>query len=137
MVEKWTQDATGNDGGSAPFSIEASGAPMEYERAVNEFEGDEALLMEVAEGFIQNVRSQIETIRRALAEGDAKTARKEAHAIKGGAANLTADALSAVAFELENLGISGAVEHGADILKTLESEFRRFEDFCAEIFHSF
>ena len=41
-----------------------SKAPIEYERAIEEFEGDEGFLMEVMEGFLGKVRTQIETIRK-------------------------------------------------------------------------
>jgi hypothetical protein len=33
------------------------GLPMDFEKALNEFEGDEALLIEVLKGFMENVRA--------------------------------------------------------------------------------
>ena len=102
---------------------------MNFERAVQEFEGDKEFLMEVLEGFLGNVGTQIGTIRRAISDGDAETVRREAHSIKGGAANLTADALSEIAFELENIGKSGVLEQGFETLKKLEQEFFRLERF--------
>lgn len=98
-------------------------SPMEYERALEEFERDEAFLMEVLEGFIENVTSQIGIIRQAISDGDAEAVRKEAHSIKGGAANLTADVLSGIAFELENIGKSGDLERGPEVMERLESAF--------------
>ena len=109
-----------------------SKAPMEYEMALEEFEGDEAFLMEVLEGFIENVRSQIGIIRRAISDGDAETVRKEAHSIKGGAANLTANVLSGIAFELERIGTSGVLEGSMECLERLENEFHRLERFGAK-----
>ena len=53
-------------------------------------------------------------------EGDAEVVRREAHSIKGGAANLTANDLSRIAFEIENIGISGMLEEGIDSLQKLE-----------------
>ncbi|MCP4578290.1 MAG: Hpt domain-containing protein, partial [Deltaproteobacteria bacterium] len=105
-------------------------APMEYEKALAEFEGDEAFLMEVLEGFIENVTSQIVNIRRAISEGDAETVRQEAHAIKGGASNLAADELSHIASKLENIGKSGSLEGGLDILERLKKAFCRLELFA-------
>ena len=88
--------------------------------------------MEVLEGFFGNVTSQIGIIREAISNGDSEIVRREAHSIKGGAANLTADALSKIAFELENIGRSGMLEEGIDSLQKLEGEFFRLERFVAK-----
>jgi len=101
--------------------------PMDFERAIKEFEGDKEFLMEVLDGFLENVRVQTGTIRQAISDGDAETVWKEAHSIKGGAANLTADELSGVAFELENIGKSGVLEESGKVLERLEKEISRLK----------
>ena len=58
--------------------------------------------------------------------------RGEAHSIKGGAANLTADELSKIAFELENIGRSGALEKSIETLERLEQAFSRLEHFTKD-----
>jgi len=88
--------------------------------------------MEVVDGFLDNVMTQIGTIRQAITDGDGEVVRREAHSIKGGAANLTADAVSKVAFELENIGKSGALEGAIEVLGRLEKEFYRLEDYARE-----
>jgi len=103
------------------------GAPMDFEKTLREFEGDEALLMEVLRGFIQNARGQIGIIRQALMNQDADSVRKEAHSIKGGAANLRAAALSRMAFELEHIAKSGELERGGEVLKRFEDELNDLE----------
>ena len=100
---------------------------MDFEAAVEEFEGDKEFLMEVLEGFLENVRAQIPTIHKAISDGDAEVVRREAHSIKGGAANLTADVLSKIAFELENIGKSGHLEGSIEVLERLEKEFYLLE----------
>ena len=132
MAEKWARGWGGMDDGITPPGNQESKAPMEYERALEEFEGDEAFLMEVLEGFIENVRSQIRTILQAVSDGDAEAVRKEAHSIKGGAANLTANELSATAFELEKIGESGVLDKGAEILERLEEQFFRLETYAGD-----
>ena len=131
MVDKWgtrissfrLQNADQESEAQIPGSKMAR-APMDFARAIEEFEGDEDFLMEVVEGFVGNVESQIEIIRQAISEGDAEVVGKEAHSIKGGAGNLTADELSKIALELENIGKSGNLEEGAQTLGRLEKEFR-------------
>ena len=81
---------------------------MDYEEALAENDGDEAFLMMVLKGFLDQAKTQMQTLREALKNGDAKTVREEAHAVKGGSGILMAKALSGVAFELETIGRSGA-----------------------------
>ena len=101
---------------------------MNFEKAVEEFEGDKEILMDVLKGFLDNVRAQIETIYQAISNGDAEVVWKEAHSIKGGAANLNADRLSEIAFELEKVGKSGALEKGGEVHERLKKEFYRFSN---------
>ena len=136
MAEKWTGGIDDSrlkiDDCTIPRGNQGSKAPMEYERALEEFEGDETFLMEVLEGFIENVTSQIKIIRQAISDGDAEVVRRESHSIKGGAGNLTAGKLADIAFELENIGKYGMLEGGIDALEKLEQEFFRLEYFVAE-----
>ena len=90
---------------------------------------DEALLIEVLKGFMENVRAQIGVMQQALISQDADRVRREAHSIKGGAANLRADALSRIALELEIIGKSGKLERGVEALRGLEKELDGLEKF--------
>ena len=104
---------------------EPAPSPMDWARALEEFLGKQELLLQVVTSFLDTAAAQIETIKTALSAGDAETVRKEAHAIKGGAANLTADRISGLAFELETLGRSGTVAGGERVLKKLNDELDR------------
>jgi len=115
-------------------AILMTGKPIDLERAINEFEGDQELLTEVIAGFTQKVIEQIGTLREALSCGDAETVRREAHAIKGGAASLTAEELSKVAFELENKGKSKDLSGAGDIVDRLEREFAALRSYIQENF---
>jgi HPt (histidine-containing phosphotransfer) domain-containing protein len=103
-------------------------------RAIDEFEGDKELLSQVIAGFTGNVIEQIGTIREALSCGDAETVRKEAHSIKGGAANLTAENLTKAAFDLESKGKSGELDGAGEILDNLEREFEALRGYIQENF---
>ena len=82
--------------------------------------------------FLESVRNQIGLLRQAISDNDADIVRREAHSIKGGAANLTADELSRVAFELENIGESGVLEQGAEVIERLEEEFSRLKIYARD-----
>ncbi|MBT3259731.1 MAG: response regulator, partial [Deltaproteobacteria bacterium] len=107
-------------------------APMDYEEALAENDGDEAFLMMVLDGFLERAGAQMETLRQALKNGDAERVREEAHAVKGGSGILMANALSEVALELETLGRSGALEGGLEVFERMERELRLLEEYSLE-----
>jgi len=78
-------------------------APMDFDKAVDEFEGDRGFLMEVLNGFLNDVKDQIATMRKGISAGDAEAVRKEAHSIKSGAADLRASDLFKTAYRLEHM----------------------------------
>ncbi|HOO46538.1 MAG TPA: response regulator, partial [Deltaproteobacteria bacterium] len=103
-------------------------APINFKKAMDEFDCDREFLLELLEGFIKNVREQLETIRGAISRDDAEKVRAEAHSIKGGAANICAERLSAVAYELEKTGKSGNLDNAPGIFEELEREFHILEN---------
>ncbi len=92
------------------------------------------MLSEVLEGFTKKVGEQIGAIRKALSCGDAETVKKEAHAIKGGAANISAMPLSRVAYGLESKGKTKELNGAGEITDSLEREFEALKRFIQEHF---
>jgi CheY-like chemotaxis protein len=103
--------------------------PINLDQAVKEFDNDREFLMEVLNGFLENVRVQIKTLNQAISEDDYETVAKEAHSIAGGAKNLCAHELGRIAIELEKHGRSNTPESGRKIFKQLEKEYNRLRDF--------
>ncbi|MEW6266801.1 MAG: response regulator [Thermodesulfobacteriota bacterium] len=142
LVQKWTRtrpgDSTDEPEPSSPKPPEIIGkaidldAPMDYEKALEEFMGKEEVLRRVLKEFLQNARGQVGLIRQALAEGRAETVAREAHSIKGGAANLTANDLARAALEIENMGRSGVLTSAEEAVKRLENELFVLEMFVEE-----
>jgi HPt (histidine-containing phosphotransfer) domain-containing protein len=114
-------------------SADIDDIPMDFDRALEEFEGDKEFLMGVVEGFLEHAGNQINAIRRALTDGDSEAVMRKAHSMKGGAATLTADKLSGIAHELEIIGESGLLGRGGDVLTILEKEFHRLEIYVRDI----
>jgi len=139
MVETWTgkgtvcpmPDMMPSPVNDPPF--EKRDAPMDYDRALDEYDGNREFLIEILSGFLENAGRQIETILQALADGNADIVMKEAHALKGGAGLLTAVALSGVAQEMETIGKSGKLAAGAEVLARLEHEFQYLTDFVGHV----
>jgi PAS domain S-box-containing protein len=114
------------------YHMDEDSPPIDIQRAVDEFEGDKEVLGEVLDGFLDKVRAQFGTIRQALSDGDAEVVRKEAHSIRGGAANLAADDLSEIALELEAMGRSGDLEEGYEVVGRLEEGIHRLASIVHE-----
>lgn len=112
--------------------IDGPDMPMDYKKALAEFDGNEEFLMELVNDLLEEIKPQIETIRQAISDNEHEIVTREAHSIKGGAANLAAESLSGVAFELEKAGKAGNSEGTMDHLIRLEKEFLRLAYFCNE-----
>ncbi len=106
--------------------------PMDFDRALKEFDGERDFLMELLGSFLEHTQAHVDNITRAVADNEAETVMREAHAIKGGAASLTADELAQIAFELEKMGRSENLEPGATAIARLEDEFNRLKRFFQE-----
>jgi PAS domain S-box-containing protein len=133
-VDRWIDSGSAKAGGAAPPPGASAGnmataEPMDFARALEEFDGNREFLTGLLEKFLENVRAQLGTIREALDRADAEILRREAHAIKGGAANLTAAELSSAAAELEKTAKSGSLGEAPEGLVKLERAYRRLDEF--------
>ena len=66
--------------------------------------GDEELVKTVVAAFLEDAPRQIAGLKQALAEGDLTRAHRQAHTLKGAAANLGAGRLRQAALEMEKFG---------------------------------
>jgi two-component system, sensor histidine kinase and response regulator len=107
-------------------------APIDFEKALNEFDGDRQFLEELIGLFLDNVREKLILIHDAIDAGDAETVRGEAHAIKGGASNLTAYTLSNIAHTMEHIGKSGVLDGVREVLERFVAEFNRLEEYVTQ-----
>ncbi len=130
MIEKWLKGGGGEKNETAqetvPDSRHGSDEPMDMARVLAEFDHDMDFFKEVAQEFIAAVEEQIERIGNAIESGQPEVVEKEGHAIKGGAANLTAARLSSAAYALELAGRSTDLSEGTSLLEDLVREFQRF-----------
>ncbi len=81
---------------------------------------------------MENARNQIKILGQAINDKDLEIVKKEAHTLKGGAANLTAQGLSRIASELEDMGKSGKPQGMEKVLEKFEKEFLRLEMFLKD-----
>jgi len=130
MINKWVLEAPGQSPDITPeFAGKQDFDPstLDLERVVAEFGGDQAVVLRLIEEFICDVRKQLPVISKALEAGDYELSKKEAHSIRGGAANITANDLSQAAMLLEKYAMAADREQSCKALGMIEAEVRRLE----------
>ena len=85
--------------------------------------GDRRLARVIAGAFLEDVPKQIEALRGYLDAGDAKGAHRQAHTIKGSAATVGGEALTKLAFGLEQAGKAGDLETVKTAFGELQDQF--------------
>jgi two-component system sensor histidine kinase/response regulator len=98
-----------------------------FDRAevLRRLEGDEQLLREVAELFIQDCASLIERLREAVERRDAAELRGAAHRLKGAASNLAAGPVTEAARALEMIAERGRLSEAMPAWEHLQREGER------------
>ena len=124
-IEKKTPSGTGR--GAVPDA-----PPIDLDEAIERTMGDIEFLEELLHDFLNQLSQQIKTLESTLERGDAEGFMHEAHAIKGAAANLSAERIAAIARGLEEIGKEGDLTKGKDLLADLIDEAGRFESFVKE-----
>ena len=116
-----------------------SGGPaFERASALERLGGDEDLLSDVIQIFIEDCPVRVSAIRTAVNERNAEGIQREAHALKGAAANLSMRGLFEIAETLEQLGAEGRfdaaeaawrglADHALHVLDTLRYAERATE----------
>lgn len=80
------------------------------------------LLPAAAEAFRRDVPARLATLQEAVASGSGPALTQAAHALRGAAANIGANAVALLCGELEDMGRSGKHDGGAQLVSRLEAE---------------
>ena len=137
LIKKWTDTEPVNPvSGPAQKDISkpvvkksSARQPIDLDRALSEFMGEKEVLYGLLKEFTAKVRSQIKAIQRAIPSLDFKEIAKEAHSIKGGAANLTANMVAGIAAALEKAAGLQQVELAAHLAGELEEKLQQLENY--------
>jgi CheY-like chemotaxis protein/HPt (histidine-containing phosphotransfer) domain-containing protein len=106
--------------------------PLNLDRAIQEFMGKKEILYAVLHEFIINAKIRIASIHQAVKGFDYDLIASEAHGLKGGAANLTADKLAGLAADLEEAGAARQPDLSAELADKLEQEFYNLEKYIQQ-----
>ena len=101
---------------------------FDRQEALERVGGDEELLKEIAELFVEDAPELIEKLRGAVAAGDAAGVETAAHSLKGSVANFGAEEAVAAALRLEQMGREGQLDGAPDAMENLEAEIAVVKD---------
>ena len=108
------------DGLPAPADL-----PFEWDSALENVGGDEAMLRELAEMFFAECPKLMQQIREHIASADGPELRRAAHTLKGSAHVFGAEEAAEAAHRLEEIGREEAFADAEEALALLEDEVAR------------
>ncbi len=95
-----------------------------YERVA----GDEELLQEIIELFMEDYQEHLDNINTAIATNDAEALTKAAHTLKGAVATFAAAKAKDAAFVLEKMGRNNDLTGGLEAYQTLVIEVQHLKE---------
>ncbi len=107
-------------------------SPLNLTAALERCAGDHDFLREVLDEFLSLSGDQVGAIAEAVQSADPDTVTKQAHSIKGAAANLGAEQVAGTALELELLGREAQLDNAAQIVEKLRRQIEELQQFVAE-----
>jgi len=93
---------------------------------------DEHILRKVLAIFLDHMPRQIEDLQRLLETGDLAAVARQAHSIKGAAANLGGDSLSAAALDAEHAATRGDLTAARESMAQLQADFAQLKRVMTE-----
>ncbi|MBF0573667.1 MAG: response regulator, partial [Desulfamplus sp.] len=144
MVEKWTRLTRPIDSSGVNMSIQKvpeseenidgisdskEAPPINIDEAITDFMGDRELFMEAMEAFLEDLKTQVGFLYKALEDKNIEVIRIEAHSIKGGAGNVAARNLHKIAYELEKTAKANQSDQLFSMIEKLEKEVYKIEGY--------
>jgi PAS domain S-box-containing protein len=90
-------------------------------------DGDEELMEEIVQVFMADFPNQLALLKDAISQDNAYALERQAHAMRGAAANIEAKSLKSIAFEIETAGNSKDMSRADSLIEKLEREFEELK----------
>ncbi len=137
MIKKWTALGGGSERAenghpippAAVIRPAASGSPVDLDSAMDRFDYDRAFFRELLRKFLDYAPQQINTIEEGSAAEEYQSIKIAAHGLKGSAASLSANGVSALAQSIEERACCGDAPGLRALIPSLKEEIR-----CLEVF---
>ena len=81
-------------------------------------------VVELIDLFLQEAAAHLSTLQSSMVARDGRAMSRSAQTLKGSCGNLGAQAMSRICLDLHAAGQAGKWDRAADLLKSLEEEFR-------------
>ncbi|MGB2697545.1 MAG: response regulator [Candidatus Zixiibacteriota bacterium] len=132
-IEKWTKFQDHREAIKEQIYIKKENQlkdiPIELETAIDRFCGDRELFEKMLEEFLDFVPKQLRILDKAVKKGDVETVDREAHSLKGLAAQLSVNGLADLSLNLELLGRKGNLVGANDELDKMRTEFQHLKEY--------
>lgn len=126
LIQKWTETAAvaepARPCSPSPSSTDPEQSLFDETVLLTRCMGNQVLMNKLLRNFIPQLEEDLDTLHAASVAGEAPDLITSAHRIKGAAANLTMQRLSAAAAAVETLGRNGRLDEAAREMGTLFSE---------------
>jgi CheY-like chemotaxis protein len=111
---------------SVPLTVsQPKSAAWTDTEALERLGGDEELLRELCEIFLQESPKLLAKLKQAAAEGDVDTVKRAAHSLKGEVSYLSAEEVSRTARELEHMANENDISRAGALVQELETQLAR------------
>jgi two-component system, sensor histidine kinase and response regulator len=128
VIEKWlvkTNEEMQPDDIASAF--EPANAVFDSTGLIDRLLGDKNLAAEILDGFLADVPHQLEALKEALDNGDARMIRQQAHSLKGASANVGAMALEKIACQIELAGKGKDLIKAGFLISELDNQFETLQ----------
>jgi len=133
-IEKRAPSTKKEEGVSSVSARKSQGTvPIDLDKAVERAMGDRDFLETMLQAFLSQVPAQIEALSIALEQGEAASLERQAHSLKGAAANLSANGVAATALRIEQMGREANLSAGKKILEELNDDVARLEAYVGRL----
>jgi CheY-like chemotaxis protein len=123
VVPGWHDSRFGTSSNTPEQDAAMDSAPTwDIAQTLETLGGDEKLLYEVVEIFLEEGPKQITSLRRAIADGNAADIERTAHSLKGELGYLGISTVSQKAGELEEMGRSRDLQQSAEAFAVFDTE---------------
>lgn len=131
-----SREPAGPEASTAAGELSADADPIDWSEALHTTGGNQMLLKDVAEAFLDECPRLLETLKAAVGAADGSKLRIAAHTFKGNLASLGALGAAERAYRLETMGVQGQFDGAEQALaafcEALEPAVSRLRTFIEE-----
>ena len=137
VLEKWlpSRDVNASDEaaeGAVSPAADTDAIPFDRAGILQRMMGDEALVEVILQAFLGDIPTQIQKLKEYWQAGDANGVGRQAHTIKGAAANAGGERLRHTAMKLETAADAGDLDTVRACLPGLEARFHELKEAIRE-----